>query len=145
MKTLSTPDANGLLDLDLDPSEIAHVEVVIGAIDACSRHLDGIGPRLVIYPRTSDGRILGTGAHPGFVTECTPDVAERIGFTTDEIYASAGANQAYQHDDTGPCCGDCLSACGEYDPRKDADRPVGVCWSCSQMIAEGWQHAQERR
>ena len=67
-KTIDTATANEILDLDLDPSRVVSVDLELGAIDACSRHLNGTGPRVVAYPRTATG-MLGTGAHPGFVSE----------------------------------------------------------------------------
>lgn len=144
-KTITADKANDVFALDLDQEETPSVDLALGAIDACSRHLYGIGPRLVLYPRTREGKILGTGAHPGFVRECTESEAIDLGFTSEEIFASAGANDAYQHDDQGPCCGECLSACGEYEADRDAEASVGVCWSCSQMISEGWERANAER
>src|SRR5690606_13440491 len=63
--TLTREQAIEHLGVDL-PDTVTSVDVNIGAVDAASRHLTGIGPRLVYYPRTATG-ILGTGAHPGIV------------------------------------------------------------------------------
>ena len=141
-KTIDTATANEILDLDLDPSRVVSVDLELGAIDACSRHLNGTGPRVVAYPRTATG-MLGTGAHPGFVSEISESTALDLGWTENEIFASAGANAGYQKDDQGPVCGDCQSSVGAYDSDKDAPDSLGVCWSCCEMIRESWQAGAE--
>lgn len=137
---LTLPCDHALIaDLDL-PTTVGEIGVALGANPACARHLDGTGVPCVVYPRTATGT-LGTGAHPGFVVEFDLDDLVTAGAPERDCWVAAGAEIGTYPDPDGPVCGECLAACGEYheDLPEMPNPERAPCWSCCQMIREGWQ------
>jgi len=136
----------GLLDAEWASDHgVLEVGVTLGAVDAASRHLDGIGPSVVVYPRTATGT-LGSGAHPGFVAEVEESVALGLGFSEDAILLASGARRCEVRDRNGdPCCADCQAAIGGRRHRLVSKRAQRrVCPSCAVMIRETWVEERQR-
>jgi hypothetical protein len=150
MRTHLSPSHPLFADLSFPSAgDIVAIKVSVGAVDACCRHLNGTALPCVLYPQTRDGKSLGTAAHPGFVVELVvQDLVEADVATEDECYLAAGAEVGTYPDTEGPCCGECLAAADEYDEDEDAaELPKSAhrpCWSCCQMIDEGWTAADAR-
>lgn len=131
--------------------EIATVEVHLGANPAACRNLKGTGVPCVLYPKLADGSTLGASAHPGFVVEFPIEALAEAGANVDTCYLAAGANWGVYADrqaDGRPVCEECLSETSfatDFPPNapKLSDSKQGPCWSCCQMIDEGWADAQE--
>jgi len=138
-----TPARAVELDLLGEVGDVTAVEIVLGAVEAASRHLKGTGCSVVVYPRNVRGETYGTGAHAGFVHEIDEDVLIGLGFTEDEILLAAGAEVATRLAGDGPVCDECDSY-GERRSPKLRGKHARACQSCATMIREGWADRQLR-
>ena len=142
--TAQAIDAGLVDETDLGGGE--QIALHLGANEASSRHLDGIGPSFVLYLRTATGT-RGTGAHAGFVVELDEETAVTLGFDRDAILLSAGAHRCEVRLDGEPCCRDCYAAAGGKArglPRGAKGRRA-ICPSCATMIRESWEERAQAR
>jgi len=136
-----TPAKAVKLDLLGEIGDVTEVEIVLGAVEAASRHLKGTGCSVVVYPRNVRGETYGTGAHAGFVHELDEDVLIGLGFSEDEILLAAGAEVATRMDpEDGPVCDECDSYGDRRAPKLRGKR-ARACQSCATMLRESWADA----
>jgi len=121
----------------------SEIRVSLGCARGLEHEADGAGVICVATPvYVSNGRLAGTSAHAGFVVRLPFDALVEGGFSENEIWLSQGANEATRIDETGPVCKDCCLAAmprEEMEALQETDESGQACWSCSQMIREGWE------
>jgi hypothetical protein len=124
-----------VVELGFDTDGITSAELVIGVNEAACRGLDGTGVPCTLYLWTTEGRVRGTGAHPGYVVEVPISELARLGASEVEIFEGLGCYRGEYLDRDGEAiCLDCLDYMCD-DARVNNPR-VEICRSCRQMAEE---------